>query len=1252
MPVQNNVVGTLFVQLQPIATGFNAQVQAIINNAAKNATVNVNVQANTSQVQAGLQAINQNLIAAAANTRLFEEGMRRLGTGVSFVINQFGGLFDTLVRARIGFENLLGENAGDQLLQQVRELAKETPFTNNILVKYSQQLLAVGLSADQIIPTLQAVGDLIFTVGGGTQNIERVLYAMSQVQATGRLIGQDARQFQDALIPIQRYIADFLDTSIAEVQELQRLGEISSETVFAAIRSAGENVAGAMQNANLTVEGSLEILRGTLQTFIQDQPVLQEIFQGIVNTINDITETIESEDFQQRIASLFAGLEETIEGLQPVFQGIREAFGAGFLTFLDAITSSLEILAEVLDAIPEPVLRALGVFFVTLAALKVPTAFLGYVSGLTRLFQSVGNGQLVAGLTGTAGGVQNTGTAAQAATSRLQSFNVAAANMAGRLNALAAAATVAGIAISQGTGDNQVGQIAGGALAGAGTGAIIGSSIAPGIGTAIGAAGGAILGGVTSYFTAAREEVESFQQELQERGAEAASEFVRQFNLQFQGDQFTDAAQGVFFSELDQIRSQREEVLADIDALKTQSAALESELLNVELDLTNRLASLTPDQADELRNRRDQIIEDIESINDEIDNQRGKVSELRAVRDALFGSEVGQQYQEFYNNVASSLQLINDQIDLVAEAGLKSEDIFKSVFGGGQGVEGDLLAGFTAADSAADVEALEAALADLGLTIDDIIPNANRSIDDIVNDIEIGLGLVAVDAIDEATRALNDFALAIEGTDTIQGAEEALAGTLSAIQIQANAFQEAIQAQADINASLGSFFEANLENLALERIEPTIQGIADAGNAIIENANQQAQILYAQIYASTGDLERARSEASQEASNQIVQAFSVLQTTLSLTDTQFNTFLENAGLLDIFNLSLQNSTGYVQSYFSEFATQLGLTNDALADLVGLQGEITEFTIITYGAETQEALEKLQELKTLQDEIRADSSELGIRFSNQVAEQIRDLSDTVTEGISAFNPDIEEQQAAIEEQRKKDEEARKKEAERLAKEREAASKKLADEARRALEEMQRAQEAWEEKIESALESLSGSITQAMEGIQQAAREWTSSIRERTQFERAVSTQSLTRNATRQAQDLEETNAQIQSLLARGVSEQVLQSLDINNVADLRQLRRLAGASDAELFALTSAVQRRDTAAVEIAENRQQQQLQNTITAAIIAAAQTLGFSREEARAAATSIAAQISISGTTDPEALARMIENALLNTPVAAALRP
>src|SRR5690606_6225352 len=116
--------------------------------------------------------------------------------------------------------------------------------------------------------------------------------------------------------------------------------------------------------------------------------------------------------------------------------------------------------------------------------------------------------------------------------------------------------------------------------------------------------------------------------------------------------------------------------------------------------------------------------------------------------------------------------------------------------------------------------------------------------------------------------------------------------------------------------------------------------------------------------------------------------------------------------------------------------------------------------------------------------------------------------------------------------------------------------------------------------------------------------------------------LLRNANQQAEDLAELGKSMEDLRSRGLSDDAISALGIDNITDLRQVRRLLQANPAQLAALSDLVGQRDANAEIIARRAQQEETKATIVAAIIQAAQVLGYevSRDQAR----TLAAQIHI----------------------------
>jgi len=218
-------------------------------------------------------------------------------------------------------------------------------------------------------------------------------------------------------------------------------------------------------------------------------------------------------------------------------------------------------------------------------------------------------------------------------------------------------------------------------------------------------------------------------------------------------------------------------------------------------------------------------------------------------------------------------------------------------------------------------------------------------------------------------------------------------------------------------------------------------------------------------------------------------------------------------------------------------------------------------------------------------------------------------------------------------------ADKRDADQRRKDAEAAAKKAAEDAKRAAEQ-------WAQKVESATSSMTQAVESAANQIAEADKSWVGSIKERTQYEQAVSASRLTRNANRQIADVAELQAGIQNLKARGLSQAMLDALGIDNVSDTRQVRKLVRASDSDLAALAASMSTLDQSATQLAQQQEDKRQRDNITAAILAAAKQLDVKIGKDQAAG--IANHFTITPGTNAEDIALQILSLLTSGRIAA----
>lgn len=175
------------------------------------------------------------------------------------------------------------------------------------------------------------------------------------------------------------------------------------------------------------------------------------------------------------------------------------------------------------------------------------------------------------------------------------------------------------------------------------------------------------------------------------------------------------------------------------------------------------------------------------------------------------------------------------------------------------------------------------------------------------------------------------------------------------------------------------------------------------------------------------------------------------------------------------------------------------------------------------------------------------------------------------------------------------------------------------------------QSFEEKVKSAAAALESSIKSAMQAAEQAAGAWKSTVKERTQYEAAVSSGRAIRNVQQQIEDIGTLRTGIATLKARGLSEEAIAALDINALTDVRQVKKLLSSSPADLQRLSSSISERDRLASTLSYERMQEQSRKNITLAIVEAARILGYKVDEKMA--QKIAAEFTINAQTDVKTL-------------------
>ncbi len=232
-------------------------------------------------------------------------GISLLIGGVKMLAQSMVTSASNLEQNRVAFETMLGSaEQASIMMRKLSEFAMKTPFTLPEVQEGAKQLLAYNISAEKIIPTFEALGNI--AAGVGKDKMPQLVLAYGQVRAATKLTGQELRQFTEAGVPLLEVLAKQSGKSAAEVKQAMEDGAAPSfqeveKAIFSLSQEGGksENLMGKQAKTLSGVFSNLldnftRIGAAIVGVSVDGQvaggslyETLQKILNNMVNFLND-----------------------------------------------------------------------------------------------------------------------------------------------------------------------------------------------------------------------------------------------------------------------------------------------------------------------------------------------------------------------------------------------------------------------------------------------------------------------------------------------------------------------------------------------------------------------------------------------------------------------------------------------------------------------------------------------------------------------------------------------------------------------------------------------------------------------------------------------------------------------------------------------------------------------------------------------------------------------------------------------------
>lgn len=373
----------------------------------------VKIGANSSELRRELSATKAELKSALGEETL--SASKAAVMSIAGVAASLGALGVKAVQAAGNFQqvqaamtNMLGSaERAKNLLGQLQDFAAKTPFEFNDVAAASQKFLAFGFTAEQIIPTLRAVGDAAAGVGLGKEGIDRITLALGQMAAKSKVQSDEMLQLTEAGIPAWQMLADKIGTSVPQAMDMVSKGAVDAQTgLQALVGGMEEKFGGMMDQQAQTITGTWSnMMDGLSQSAIavgqqiSDALNLPDLFSSLGDSLQQFANLVKNQGIGEALSQMIppevevaaAGLATTLTvATIPALQSFALNAKLAAAPLAGSFLTGLNTLKNALATIPPGMAAATTSFtLMKTGAVSAGTGLLSFASSLKGAITSL-----------------------------------------------------------------------------------------------------------------------------------------------------------------------------------------------------------------------------------------------------------------------------------------------------------------------------------------------------------------------------------------------------------------------------------------------------------------------------------------------------------------------------------------------------------------------------------------------------------------------------------------------------------------------------------------------------------------------------------------------------------------------------------------------------------------------------------------------------------------------------------------------
>lgn len=308
------------------------------------------------KVKSGLSNIGNSLSSVGADMMKVGGVMTGLSVGAVLLAKPFVQLAGDLQTTQQRMASLSGSTAqAKKIMGELYTYVLGKPIAFPDASKAASTLMGYGIASNKVVDAMKTLS--AFSIVNGA-DMGQLALAYGQVNAKGKLMGQEIIQMTNNFVPVANVISKHFNVSIQDAMALMEGGKVSAEEFNKAManfipQSEIEKQANSFNNRMISLQGSIRSVGLALLGVRMDKE------QGLI---------VEK-----------GGLFDTLSNLLPKIASALKKVGDGFKALSPEIRQFLAVLALV-AIVAGPVILALGAISAALGALAANPVMLAIIA--------------------------------------------------------------------------------------------------------------------------------------------------------------------------------------------------------------------------------------------------------------------------------------------------------------------------------------------------------------------------------------------------------------------------------------------------------------------------------------------------------------------------------------------------------------------------------------------------------------------------------------------------------------------------------------------------------------------------------------------------------------------------------------------------------------------------------------------------------------------------------------------------------